>query len=54
MKVESVLIEKNYEGSLVASAIVEGRRVHRVYIGYPKTFVMSDFKKYLSTLILKP
>lgn len=46
MKAKEVLIEKNFQGALVASAIIHGRRIHRVYMGYTKAYVKRDFVKY--------
>lgn len=46
MRTQDVLIEKNFQGALVASAIIHGRRIHRVYMGYTKAYVKRDFVKY--------
>lgn len=47
MKQTDILCEKNYEGSYVCSTIVEGRRLHRIYIGYSKREAIKDFKSNL-------
>ena len=43
MNKREILIEKNYNGNIVASAIIDGCRLHRVYIGYSKTYVRNHF-----------
>lgn len=49
MKIDEkdILCEKNYEGSLVCSAIVDGHRLHRIYMGYTKKYAKRHFRNNL-------
>ncbi len=53
-----MLIQKNFNGSLVASDIIPTDktgtnkiRVHRIYSGYTMKEARSDFSKHIKTLI---
>lgn len=55
-----MLIEKNFQGALIASDLIPTDstkthhvRIHRIYMGYTKKEVKTDFKKYLKTLTLQ-
>jgi len=52
-----ILIETGYNGNTVASAMVPTDntqtnliRVHRIYNGYTRREIQTDFKKYVKTL----
>jgi len=45
MKKSEILCEKNYEGAWVCSTVIDGHRLHRVYIGYSKKYAISHFCK---------
>lgn len=47
MITKDILCERNFEGSLVCSTIVEGYRLHRIYIGYSKKYAITHFKNNL-------
>ena len=38
------LCEKNFQGAWVVSAIIGGHRLHRIYMGYSKTYAIKHFK----------
>lgn len=40
----TILCEKNFQGAWVCSAIIEGVRLHRIYMGYTKTYAKKHFK----------
>jgi hypothetical protein len=50
MEAIKILCEKNFQGAWVCSAIVEGVREHRIYMGFTKRFAMTDFRKYINSL----
>lgn len=45
MTTKDVLCERNFEGSLVCSTIIDGHRIHRIYMGYSRRYAISDFRK---------
>jgi len=47
MKTKDILYERNFNGSLVCSTIIEGHRLHRIYIGYSRRYAIRHFKKNL-------
>jgi len=42
-----ILCEKNYNDYLICSAIIEGHRLHRIYIGYTKNYAKRHFRNNL-------
>jgi hypothetical protein len=44
---KDILIETNFQGGLVLSYVCEGRRLHRVYMGYSKAYAIKHFKSNL-------
>jgi hypothetical protein len=43
LKKSEILCEQNSDGNLVCSAIIEGVRLHRIYVGYTKEKAIKDF-----------